>query len=382
MILPNLESYALISQHASLTYRQLNQAIDALKIPYPKGSVVPFFPRNQIEDIIFLCACYRREIIPFPLSHRLPLKATREIAKKLEGRKDLEAATYILTSGSSSEPKIVRLSRENHLASAHGTIDFLGIDSSDRLQLSLPLFHVGGLALLFRTFLAHATLILDDTAPPTRLSFVPVQLKRALPHLDPQKIRSILLGGQALPPKLCFDALEKGFPIVTSYGMSEMGSQITGLWLKESFSLGMPLKERDLRIAPDGEIFVKGATLFLGYLDHESPFQEGWFPTKDLGKWDKELHVYGRKDRQFISGGENIHPEAIERALLSIEGIEEAYVAPQDDPEYGMRPVAHIHPLVKKEEIMEHLQTLLPKFMIPIRLEPLQKATKLSGNFH
>ena len=62
-----------------------------------------------------------------------------------------------------------------------------------------------------------------------------------------------------------------------------------------------------------------------------------WFPTGDMGQLDKEgcLTVTGRRDNMFISGGENIHPEEIEKALLSIKGIMEAVVVPKEDKEFG-----------------------------------------------
>ena len=63
-----------------------------------------------------------------------------------------------------------------------------------------------------------------------------------------------------------------------------------------------------------------------------------------MGQLDKEgyLTVTGRRDNMFISGGENIHPEEIEKALLSIKGIAEAIVVPKEDKEFGQRPIAFI----------------------------------------
>jgi O-succinylbenzoic acid--CoA ligase len=77
----------------------------------------------------------------------------------------------------------------------------------------------------------------------------------------------------------------------------------------------------------------------------------------------------------FISGGENIHPEEIQLALLSHPKIERAKVSSRLDDEFGARPVATIQTVLQKEEIREYLQSTLPKFKIPspndITLNPI-----------
>jgi len=93
---------------------------------------------------------------------------------------------------------------------------------------------------------------------------------------------------------------------------------------------------------------------------------------KDLGRWteDHQLEVIGRKDRQFISGGENIQPEVIEEALCSLPGIRQATVLPIVDPEFGERPVAFIDSMDSVESIREKLKDRLPGFMHPVRVFP------------
>ena len=94
-----------------------------------------------------------------------------------------------------------------------------------------------------------------------------------------------------------------------------------------------------------------------------------------MGCLDKDgnLTVTGRRDSMFISGGENIHPEEIEKALLSINGIEQAMVVPREDREFGQRPIAFVkfegEPLAE-EYIIRCLQADLPRFKIPIAFFP------------
>ncbi|MCV5591546.1 AMP-binding protein, partial [Escherichia coli] len=74
----------------------------------------------------------------------------------------------ILTSGSSGTPKAVVHRLCNHLTSARGSAPLIPLDESCGWLLSLPLFHVGGYAILFRVFLAGATLVLDDRSQPLK----------------------------------------------------------------------------------------------------------------------------------------------------------------------------------------------------------------------
>jgi len=101
---------------------------------------------------------------------------------------DSALSNLIFTSGSSGSPKVVAHRLRNHFANAQGSI--VPITAHDGWLLSLPLFHVGGLAILFRCFLAGACVVLPDPALPltallqqapiTHLSLVPTQLYRLL----------------------------------------------------------------------------------------------------------------------------------------------------------------------------------------------------------
>ena len=102
--------------------------------------------------------------------------------------------------------------------------------------------------------------------------------------------------------------------------------------------------------------------------------KEGWFHTKDMGDYHpkKGLRVMGRKDRLFISGGENIQPEEIERHLLNFPGITAARVTPTEDKEFGFRPVAFIRSSepYEKRVLNEYLKGVLPSFKLPVEYLP------------
>jgi O-succinylbenzoic acid--CoA ligase len=96
----------------------------------------------------------------------------------------------------------------------------------------------------------------------------------------------------------------------------------------------------------------------------------------------KGLGIIGRKDRQFISGGENIQPEEIERAILKLPGVEEVVVLPQPSAEFGQRPVAWVKGTLNLQKATGCLQELLPKYKIPVEwhfTEDLPRTKKLTA---
>jgi O-succinylbenzoic acid--CoA ligase len=307
-------------------------------------------------------------------------------------------ATVIFTSGSTGRPKAALHSYANHWFSAEGSNRNIPVGPGDRWLLSLPLWHVGGLGILFRAALGGAAVALPGRLPidaalaalgATHLSLVPTQLHRLL--RDPAaaaplgRVRAVLLGGSAIPPALVEEALRRGVPLFTSYGCTEMASQVTttapGDGPQRLLTAGRALAHREVRISGEGEILVRGATLFRGYLAHGAidPARDadGWYRTGDLGRLDDAgyLAVDGRRDAMFISGGENIHPEEVERELCRFPGILEAVVVPVEDAEFGARPAAFLRSadgaLPPPEALGAFLRERLPGFKVPVRYAPL-----------
>jgi O-succinylbenzoic acid--CoA ligase len=274
-----------------------------------------------------------------------------------EGVAPLPPASFLMfTSGSTGSPKIASLTLDNLLASAAPAARRCNLTQGDGWLLSLPLFHVGGLGIVFRCLLAEAKIILDPSSKEvTHISYVPTQLHRAWPIYP--RLKCVLLGGGPIPE------IPRQLPIIASYALTETSS----LFLADGFPL--PGKKIELR---NGEIFVRGDSLFQGYFDGQTvEKQEGWFGTKDLGEFDLEkgFSIVGRKDNLFISGGENIQPEEIEKELLKLPQIIDAIVVPQQDPEFGARPAAWVRSLspIDPAALARALSEHLPKYKIPIR---------------
>lgn len=346
---------AYLSQDRRFTFSELDAEADRLASTLPSNTHIPILNPH----IAHFFAAWRRGSSLCPLNTRLPPLQIEECKKRVEGSSS--SAVLLFTSGSTSTPKIASLSLSNLVASAEGAIPLLGLKPGDQWLLSLPLFHVGGIGIMMRCILARATITTTETPDLTHLSYVPTQLYRATPlH---KKLKCLLLGGAPI------SNIPERLPIFASYGLTEMGSLVAAKYRPANEYLGHPLPNREVQVAEDGEILVKGSCLFQGYYRDGKITPPGvWFATGDLGKWcpSKGLAIEGRKDWQFISGGENIQPEEIERAISLMPEVQEVVVIPKNDPEFGKRPVAVIHGKATLEQIRTFLIDKLPKYKIPI----------------
>lgn len=305
-------------------------------------------------------------------------------------------ATVFLTSGTGGKPKAVVHRLEDHLVSAGRAAEHLDLRHGDRWIATLALNHVGGLAPVFRSLVAGVTWVvpagplsvgvLRDTRA-SHVSVVSTQLRRLLDAgpPPPESLRCVLLGGGPSDPDTIRRAVSAGWPIVSSYGMTETASMVTATRPgdPDPVTAGRPLDGVLIRIGADREILVRCPSLAEGYLEGGRVFglvdRNGWYHTGDRGSMDGSgcIRVEGRLDRLFVSGGENVQPEEIERHLGSISGVREAVVVPVPDTEFGQRPVAFIDGEFDPEALRAELSRWLPSFLVPIRfLEmPVGKAS-------
>ncbi len=302
------------------------------------------------------------------------------------------AATLLCTSGSSGPPKIAVHALRQHIASARGAIMELGLAAGDGWLLSLPIHHVGGLAIIFRAILGDAMLFVPEPKEtlgaavaglaPTHVSLVDTQLSRLLRDetaaIALARCRRVLIGGGPLSSSLRRHALDRGLPLVVSYGSTEstalMAASAEPEVVSRPNSAGRVLPGRELRVSADGVLRIGGPNLFLGYLEdgrlRDPRDPDGLFETGDLGQLDQEgvLYVVGRSDRMFVSGGENVHPGEIESLLEEAEGVVGAIVVPVRNEEFGQRPVAFIAcdtPPPRRRDLQARLRRHLPGFKVP-----------------
>ncbi|WFB35739.1 AMP-binding protein [Kiritimatiellota bacterium B12222] len=360
------------------------------------GSRFPILLPVSPDAVCLLFACLRQKITLCPINLRLPEGRIQELLGFLDSENlyrelptlgneyvgDAEVdpaqmATLLFTSGSSGRPKLVPHRLDHHLSSAFSANAFAPLTADDRWLCSLPFYHVGGLAILFRCVLAGAAVAFPEAGQglvasirslsPTHLSLVPTQLIRLLREGTPEGLKRILLGGAPVPERLIAQAKSAGLPLATSYGMTETASQIASTLPEEEVKgAGRVMPHAEVKISAEGEIWIKGDSVSDAFVD-----AEGWLHSGDRGRVEEGvLYVEGRMDRQFISGGENIQPEQIEQALMNLPGISQAVVRPQDDEEFGQRPVAWVD-AEWQEEWEQELRSVLPGYMLPVRYEKL-----------
>lgn len=301
--------------------------------------------------------------------------------------------TMTLTSGSTGLPKAIIHNAHNHLMNAAGLLQCMRFGQQDSWLLSLPLFHVSGQGIVWRWLYRGATIVLhnmslltDALSTCSHASLVPTQLWRLLSQTDNKiKLKQVLLGGATIPVELVQKAQQAGINCWCGYGMTEMASTICAKEANTLPGVGIPLPFRQLRLV-DEEILVSGDCLAMGYWQNNTiiPLTDahGWFHTHDRGVMrNGELCIIGRLDNIFYSGGEAIQPEDIEKVLLAHPYIEQAFVLPLDDAEFGQRPVAVLQCIstITHEEIAKWLEGKIARYQYPVACYRLPEKLNQNG---
>jgi o-succinylbenzoate---CoA ligase len=288
-------------------------------------------------------------------SQLLTTEGTTAISPGAPGRDAAGVATdtavVIATSGSTGRPKGVELSAAALLASATASLRRIGAGPADRWLCCLPTFHIAGLGILVRSLASGTDPAISARADPEVLaasgcslvSLVPTQLRRLLAAgYQPAGIRTVLLGGAAAGGDLLPAARAAGWPVVTTYGMSETcGGCVYD---------GVPLDGVSARPDADGRVVISGPVLFSGYrLQPEltaNALAGGTFRTADLGYLgpDGRLVIRGRADDVINTGGEKVVPGEVEAVLGTSPGVADVVVIGVPDAEWGEQVAAFVVP--------------------------------------
>ena len=138
-------------------------------------------------------------------------------------------------------------------------------------------------------------------------------------------------------------ALDAGWPIALTYGMTEMTSQVATAppdrVRAKPGALGRPLEGVELKIDAGGEILVRGRTRAIGYVGSDEAIADadGWYHTGDLGRIDDDgdLWVTGRRIDRIVSGGVTVDALEVEQALRAHPAVADACVVGLNDAEWG-----------------------------------------------
>ena len=372
---------AVVFDASTLSYGQLDRRADAharqlQNAGIGEGDLVAVDATSVADTIVMLVGTHRSGAVAVP---RGP--DTVDTAATI----DPDVYVVVPTSGSSRRPRGVILTGRNVAAAVDASQRRLGNGPRDRWLLTLPLFHVGGLSIVWRSLTAGGSIELHrqfDTEAAiaalrggvvTMASLVPTMLHRILER-DPgpyEGLSAILLGGAPASVDLVERALLAGLPVLQTYGMTEAGSQVAtverGTALQALGTAGPPLDGFTVSVEA-GEILIDGPAVSPGYVG-ESP-RVGAHRSGDLGHVDENgrVVVTGRKDGVIVTGGENVFPNAVEAAIESIPIAGQAVVFGTADDEWGQVVVAVVEATSGDvPQIVEHARSLLARHEVPRR---------------
>jgi acyl-CoA synthetase (AMP-forming)/AMP-acid ligase II len=308
-------------------------------------------------------------------------------------------AVLLYTSGTTAAPKAAILRHRNLTSYVFGAVEFGSARESDAALVSVPPYHIAGVANILSNVYAGRRLVPLPTFTPeewlrivreeeiTSALVVPTMLARMVEALgdaesaDVPKLRSLAYGGARMPSRVLERALAL-FPttdFVNAYGLTETSSTIAVLGPDDHRnamtssepairarlgSAGRILPGVELEIRTEGgrpaksgevgDLWVRGEQVSGEYVGRESGLDGGgWFGTRDRGSIDTEgyLFIEGRADDTIIRGGENIAPAEIEDVILRYPGVVEAVVVGPPDDEWGQRLAAVV--VAREGEVIE-----------------------------
>jgi len=298
---------------------------------------------------------------------------------KINDNLDSSAIQSILfTSGTQGFPKPVCLTYENFYQSSIKWIKAINLHRNDTYLLSLPLYHIAGLAIIMRALHVGFSINIDNASSGLSnvsvFSVVPtllIDLMKKKENIESlKKIRCIILSGSKVSKSLLSQCKEHELNIFLSYGMTETCSSICGFWplKKGNFVqnlVGEPFEGVDIKIK-NNQIIIKSNTVMKKYFNGKNT--KGQFETSDVGSFKNNyLELNGRLDNMVISGGENIDQVEIIKAISSIGDFDKIIPFKKEDAYWGEINGVYIYTneKIEPDDIKVKLKKLISKYKIP-----------------
>jgi acyl-CoA synthetase (AMP-forming)/AMP-acid ligase II len=322
-----------------------------------------------------------------------------------ESRGD-DVCDIMFTSGTTGRPKGVMMTHAQTLRLYSEWCDLADLRQGDRYMIVNPFFHIFGykagcIASMIRGATVHPVPVFDvervleliETERITMLPGPPTLYHSLLEaHArgghDLSSLRAAVTGAADIPVELIRRIVtELPFQtIMTGYGLTEAGT-CTASRPGDSFediatTVGRPCDGVEARIAPDGEVLVRGYTVMKGYFDDpeataEAIDADGWLHTGDLGTLDERgyLRIVGRKKDMFIVGGFNAYPAEIEGFLMEHPAVAQAAVVPVPDERLGQVGKAFVvrRGELTQEELIAWSREKMAGFKVPRSVEFLEE---------
>jgi len=325
-----------------------------------------------------------------------------------------DAAYIIYTSGTTGTPKGAMLSHGAMLHSAGTIACEAGLRPTDRVLITMPLFHVGAkIEWLAVQYMGGSCVLLPRFDPPevfraiatertTAAHLAPVMVKTLVEHParaahDLSSLRRIHYGSAPVPVPDLRRAVAAFGPVFHQlYGMTEHVASSILLPFQQDLdapegspeagrlaSAGQPYHGTELRIVDDagqdaeeGELLLRSPGAMSGYWRNpaqtEAAFAPGgWLRTGDVGRIDTDgfLHLLDRKKDVIVSGGENVHSREVEEACLSHPGVAECAVIGVPDEKWGEAVMAYVvlrpEAALDAAGLVEHVRSRIASYKKP-----------------
>jgi O-succinylbenzoic acid--CoA ligase len=268
------------------------------------------------------------------LNPKMALSAQQDylnLAEQVISSQRMSSSLVLASSGTTSDPKDLILkfiSKNSFLAAAKNFNLFFEIGRDDRWLRTLPRFHVGGLAILARSFLQGqnnlfewpdlfwkpAKLIEDITRfRITRLSLVPTQVYDLvlMEAKAPPSLKTVFVGGAGLDQDLYSRARQLGWPLLPSYGMTETSSMIMSASLKSLSSHAWPdlelLPSVQVRLDIEGRLSLQApgllsceSRLSKEGLEVKSWSEGDWFQTQDYFQPNQDKYQFKARQQDLV----------------------------------------------------------------------------------
>ncbi len=315
------------------------------------------------------------------------------------------------TGGTTGLPKSAMIS---HRMCAHNALTTMihELQPGDVTVIHTPMFHTGGLlvyalplllsggkVVIMRKWDAEQLLSLIPREQVTMFFCVPTQYQMLLDSQSIAKtsfasVRFVTSGGAPLPvPLIAAFRKVHDIPFKQGFGMTEFGPGCFSMGAEfaqsKAGSIGRPNAfvgarivdddGRDVAVGEAGELLLKGPAMFSGYFEDESATRgaidaQGWFHTGDVARSDEDgfFYIVDRKKDMFISGGENVYPVEIERALYEHPAVKQCAVIGIPDEKWGQVGrafvVLHADSLLtppSEDLLLEFLRSKLARYKVP-----------------
>ena len=330
---------------------ELEQRISLLS-DNPDNDIIAVDANKRFRLCLTLIKALVQQYCVFPAGQNLSRAEICSVVQKIQQfkLKDDASAGYnqvmvlaVASSGSQADARIVLLNRDNIISHCRAFGQRIALAKQSVWLNCMPMNHIAGIMILYRCWFNQATLLLHDGFEVgkiwqdlkhhqvSHISLVPIMLSRLLDycqnHPPPESLKYVIVGGDKISADLYQRAINAGWPVYISYGMTEASSTIA---LGRSPEYLQVLNGFDTQLSKGGVLKIRGDMVFSAYAeDSIRRSSDSWFETSDRVSLNGDsIKVIGRNDHMLICGGKNIAPEMIEQKLLMAPPINDIAIGP------------------------------------------------------